>query len=266
MKIFEFVKKVFFVGLTILSGFESVNLLNAIPLKCISMNNQECKTRPQVVNVIGGELVFFPFSTETSKGSGSCNIINYPYAKNCVPDVVKNVNVKVLNLMSRTNETRHIELHETCKCKCKFGANICNNKQRWNKDKCRCECKELIDKWVCDKGFIWNASNGECEYDKACDVGEYLDYENWKCRKKLVAPLIEQCTETAEEVKLAKITPAENENSYKCSSCTVYIVLFWIFFTINIGGIGTYFVYFYLYLKKDSPYVDFNTHKETTIY
>ena len=53
--------------------------------------------------------------------------------------------------------------------------------------------------------------------------------------KKIVAPLIEECTKTVEEVKLAKITFAENENSYKCSSCTVYTVLFWIFCTINLG-------------------------------
>ena len=58
--------------------------------------------------------------------------------------------------MSRTNEARHIEWYDTCKCECKFRANISNNKQRLNKDKCRCECKELIDKGVCDKGFIWN--------------------------------------------------------------------------------------------------------------
>ena len=70
------------------------------------------------------------------------------------------------------------------------------------------------------------------------------------CRKTLVASLIEECTETIEEVKLAKIALAENNNSYKCSSCTVYIVLFWIFFTINVGGIGAYFVYFHGYLKK----------------
>ena len=56
--------------------------------------------------------------------------------------------------MSRTNETKHIEWHETCKCECKFGANICNNKQRWNKNECRCEYKELIDKGVCDKGIL----------------------------------------------------------------------------------------------------------------
>ena len=45
-----------------------------------------------------------------------------------------------------------------------------------NKDKCRCECKELIDKGVCDKGYVWNPSNCECECDKSCNIGEYLDY------------------------------------------------------------------------------------------
>ena len=89
MKIFRFVKKAFFVGLTILSSFTNANSLNAIPLSCISMNNQECKTRPQTVNVNGDEPVFFPFSIETSKCSGSFNDINYPYQNICVPDVVK---------------------------------------------------------------------------------------------------------------------------------------------------------------------------------
>ena len=56
--------------------------------------------------------------------------------------------------------------------------NDCNNKQRWNDDKCRCECKEVIGKSVCDKVFIWNPSNCDCECDKTCDFGEYLDYKN----------------------------------------------------------------------------------------
>ena len=101
---FGSIKKCFFVGLTILSSFTSVNSLS-----CISINNQECKKRLQVVNVNGDEPVFFPFSIKTSKCSGSCNNINHPYAKICVPDVVKNWNVKVFILMSRTNETGHIE-------------------------------------------------------------------------------------------------------------------------------------------------------------
>ena len=132
-------------------------------------------------------------------------------------------------------------MHETCKCECKFGANIYNNK-RWNNDKCRCECKELADKGVCDKGFIWKPSNCECECVKACDVSEFLDYENCKCRKRLIDKLVDECAETVEEVKLAKITLAKNENKYKCNSCTLYIVLFSILFTINLG-IGALFIF-----------------------
>ena len=73
------------------------------------MKNQECKSRPQVVNVNSNNPIFYPFSIETSKCSGNCNNINYPYANICVPDVTKNLNVKLFNLMSRTNETRFIE-------------------------------------------------------------------------------------------------------------------------------------------------------------
>ena len=82
MKIFRFVKKLFFIGLTILSDFIKVSSLS-----CISMNNQECKTRLQVINVNGDEPAFFPFSIETSKCSGSCNNTNYSYAKASVSDV-----------------------------------------------------------------------------------------------------------------------------------------------------------------------------------
>ena len=145
MKIFRFVKKVFFVGLTILSGFANANSLS-----CISMNNQACKARPEIINVNSNNPVFYTFSIKTSKCSGSCNNINDLYAKICVPDVVKDLNVKVFNLMSRTNETRHIKWHETCKCKYRLDASVLNNKQRWNDDKWRCECMELIDKGVCD--------------------------------------------------------------------------------------------------------------------
>ena len=205
--------------------------------------------------------MFFPFSIKTSKRRSSWNNINNPYTKLSVPDVVKILYVKVFNLMSKT---KHIEWHETCKCKCRLDASVCNNKQRWNDDKYRCECKELIDKGVCDKGFIWNPSNCKCECDKLCDVGEYLDYENCKRRKKLVDKLVEQCTENVEEVKLAKITLAENESKHKCSSCTQYIVLFSIIFTVNVG-IGTYFIYFHWYLKKNVTRVKLGTRTQTTI-
>ena len=92
-----------------------------------------------------------------------------------------------------------------------------------------------------------------------------LDYENCKFRKKLVDKLVEEWTDTAEEAKLAKITLAENENKYKCSSCTLYIVLFSIIFTIDVG-IGAYFLYSHWQLKKDVPSVEFGTRTQTTIF
>ena len=91
MKVFEFVKKGFFVGLTILSNFTNRSSLNGIPLTCISMNNQECKARPEIINFNSNNPIFYPFSIKTSKFSGSCNNVNDPYAKICVPDVAKNL-------------------------------------------------------------------------------------------------------------------------------------------------------------------------------
>ena len=122
MKVFRFVKKVFFIGLAILSSFT-----NAIPLRCISMKNQECKTRLQVINVNSNNPIFRPFSIKTSKCSGNCNDINNPYAKIFVPDVIQDLNVKVFNLISRTDEPRFIKWHEKCKCKCMQLFVIINN-------------------------------------------------------------------------------------------------------------------------------------------
>ena len=143
---FKFIKKIFISTITFLGSLSRID-----SLECILMKNQECKVRPEIVNVNNKEPIFYPYSIKAGKCSCSCNNINDPYAKLCVLDVVKNLNVKVFNLISWTNETSHIEWHETCKCKFRLNKSVCNTKQRRNKDKCRCECKG-----VCDKGFIWN--------------------------------------------------------------------------------------------------------------
>ena len=174
---FSFVKKVFVLGLTVLSN----SITGA--LNCVSMNNQKRKVRPKIVGINRNSPIFFPFNIKVNKCSGNCNDINDPYGKIYVPDTEKDLNVRVFNLISRNNETRHIKCHETCKCICRLDKIICYSKQRWNENKCRCECKELIDKGVCDKGYIWNLSNCECECDKSCNIGEYLDYSNCKCKK-----------------------------------------------------------------------------------
>ena len=93
----------FFTGITFISS-----LVSTTPLSCISVNNQACKIRPETINLNSNKPVFYPFSIKTIKCSGSCNNINDPYAKICVPDAVKDLNIKVFYLMSRSNETRHV--------------------------------------------------------------------------------------------------------------------------------------------------------------
>ena len=199
--------------------FGSLSSVN--PSECVSMNNQECKVTPEII-VNSNEPLSYPFSVKTSKFSGSCNNISDPYAKLCVPNVVKNLRIKVFNLMSRTNETRHIKWHETCKCKCRLDASVCNNKQLWNEDKCRCECKKFIDKGACGKEFIWNPSNCECECNKSCDTGEYLDYSNCKCRKRLVDKLVEECTKNLDELLVKLLVKMSMRIKAVLPHCTLY--------------------------------------------
>ena len=78
------------------------------------MNNQECKTRSEIIRINTNEPLFYPYSIKINTCKGSCNTFNDPYAKICVPDKIKNTNVKVFHLMSKTNETRHKKWHKTC--------------------------------------------------------------------------------------------------------------------------------------------------------
>ena len=77
-------------------------------------------SRPKIIDINANEPVFYPYSIKVYKCSGSCNNINDPYAKLCVPDIIKKINVKVFNLMARINKTRQIVWHETCKCICRL--------------------------------------------------------------------------------------------------------------------------------------------------
>ena len=99
---------------------------------------------------------------------------------------------------------------------------IFNNKQRWNKDKCRCECKELIYKGVCDKGFIFNRSNCRCECDKWCNTCQYLDYSDCKCKEKIIDLIVEECIEyDDDQTKIVNITVTKTYNKTRIFNKTV---------------------------------------------
>ena len=104
---FKCIKQIFVSTMMFFGSPSSVN-----PLECVSMNNQECKVRSEIVNVNSNEPLFYSFSIKTSKCIGSCNNINDFYAKLYVSDIVKHLNITVFNLMSRTNVTTHVKWHE----------------------------------------------------------------------------------------------------------------------------------------------------------
>ena len=129
-------------------------------LKSISLKNQECKVRKVIVK---NKYMAFPYDFKVNSCVGSCNNISNPYSKVCILDVIKNVTVKMFDLIESTNTAKQVEFHECCKCVCKINSTVCNSKQKLNKNKCRFEC--LINK-KCDNDFIWNDGNCECEYRK----------------------------------------------------------------------------------------------------
>ena len=122
----------------------------------------------------------------------------------------------------------------------------------------------MIDKGRCDTGFIWNSSNCECECDKSCDIGQYLDYKNCKCRKELISKLVEECSENIDQNEMI-YNATLNDHRKVCNSCTIYIVLLVMFFIISIS-ISSAFIYFHRYLKRSNTGVNTSVNTETVIY
>ena len=95
---------------------------------------------------------------------------------------------------------------------------------------------------MCDKGYIWNPSNCECECNKSCGIGEYLDFKSCVCKNTLIDKLVEECTSVIDGTKIYNET-LNTISSDDCASCTLYVVLFGVFVTTSviIGGVFAYF-------------------------
>ena len=219
------------------------SILKVKTLECVSLINEKCMSRPKIIDLNKDEPVFYPLSIKVNKCSGDCNNINDPTAKLCVPNIVKDMNIKVFNLLARINETRKIVSHETCKCVCRLTSAICNDRQEWHENKCKCECKEdLIDIITCDKGYMWNPSTCSCECDRYCETGQYLDYKNCVCRKETIDDLIEQCISIF-DIKNNTLSKKSDE-----SSSNIYFILFIVFLVLFI----LFLVVFIYYWRKDN--------------
>ena len=210
-------------------------------LECVSVANQKCMPRPKIhdVNEGIGEALFYPYNVLVNKCSRSCDTINNPMTKLCVPNVIKRVNMQVYNFLLMLNETRNVLWHESCKCICKLNSSVCNNKQIWNDDTCRCDCNEdFTDIISCDKGYTWNPSTCECQCDTWRKPGQYLDHENYICKNKLIGRVTEECTSVINE------TMINNNNKDNITNNNTYLILFIVFligFIVFLIG----FIYFY---------------------
>ena len=196
-----------------------VSLLSIIKtnaLECVSVVNQKCIPRPKVLDVNEGvgEDLFYPYNVLVNKCSGSCNTIDDPMAKLCVPYIIKRVNMKVYNFLMRLNETRNVLWHESCKCVCRLNSSVCNDKQIWNSDSCRCDCNEDFPGIIsCDKGYTWNPSTCECQCDMWFKPDQYLDHKNCICKNKLIVRVIAERTSVSNETMINNNDNIANDNT-----------------------------------------------------
>ena len=200
------------------------SIIKTKALESVSVVNQKCMSRPKILDVNEGvgEALFYPYKVLVNKCSGSCNTLDNPMSKICVPKIVKNVNIQVYNFLMRLNETRNVLWHESCKHVCKLSSSVCNNKQIWNDDTCRCDCNEdFAGILSCAKGYMWNPSTCECQCDKWCKQGQYLDHKNCVC-KKLIGRVIEECTSVINETMI-------NNNKDNITNINTYLILFIVF-------------------------------------
>ena len=198
------------------------NIIKTKTLECVSVVNQKCMPRPNILDV--NEDVGEVYNVLVNKCSGSCNTLDNPMTKLCVPNVIKRVNMQVYNFLMRLNETRNVLWHESCKCVCKLNSSVCNNKQIWNDDTCRCDCNEnFTDIISCDKGYTWNASTCKCQCDTWWKQEQYLDQKNCVCKNKLIGRVIEECTSVINEAMI------NNNNNKDNITNNTYLILFIVF-------------------------------------
>ena len=192
------------------------SIIKTKALECISVVNQNCMPRPKIIDVNEGvgEALFYPYNVLINKCSGSCNTLDDPMAKLCVPNIIKRVNMKVHNFLMRLNEARNVLWHESCKCVCRLNSSVCNSKQIWNSDTCRCDFNEDFAGIIsCDKGYMWNPSTCASECDMLCKPGQYLDHKNCICKNKLIGRVIGKCTSVINETMMNNVDNKDNDNT-----------------------------------------------------
>ena len=210
---FGFIKKMFIVLLT-----GVVDVPNQT--KCVSLSNQPCMIKPTLIYLNFNEykqgFCYYLFTVNLDRYNGSCNTCNNISVKLCVPNKTEDVNLNVFNLITRTNESKTLIKHISCKFKCTFNSKKCNSNLIWNNNK--------FPRQVCEKGYIWNPATCSCE--------------NSRYAKNIIDDLEFTCDETIETTKsimtktfLPSFLTNFNEEKVICKMKNVYILLAFLFIT-----------------------------------
>ena len=92
-----------------------------------------------------------------------CNTLEDKFGRISIPNKIKDVNLKVLDMMKGKNESKTLIKHISCEWRCKFDGRKCNSEQKWNIDKCQCECKKPIKHYLCEKVYACSHIISACE-------------------------------------------------------------------------------------------------------
>ena len=192
--------------------------------------------RPKILDVNEGigEALFYLYNVLVNKCSGSCNTLDDPMVRICVPNIIKNLNIKVCNFLMKLNETRNVLWHESCKWICLLNSSLCNSNQIWNSDTCKCDCNEDFAGVInCTKGCMWNPSTCECQCDMWCKPGQYLDHKNCVCKNKLIGRVIAECTSVINETMMNNVDNEHNNNTITYIFIGLFSVLLFIGFVCS---------------------------------
>ena len=225
------------------------NVLKVNALECLSVINRERMPRPKIIDVNEGigEALFYPYNLLANKCCGSCNTLEDPMARICVPNIIKNVNIKVYNFLMKLNETRNVLWHESCKCVCLLNSSVCNSKQIWNSDTCKCDCNEDFAGIInCTKGYMWNPSPCACECDMWCKPGQYLVHKNCVCKNKLVGRVMAKCTNVINETMINNKDNITNDHT----TTYIFIGLFLLLFLLELFVFACLLILYRLKVKN----------------
>ena len=186
------------------------SIIKTRTLECVSVINGKCMPRPKILDVNEGvgEVLFYPYNVLVNKCSGSCDTLDNPMAKLCVPNIIKRINMKVYNFLMRLTETRNEDF-----------ASIINS----------------------TKGCAWNSSTCECQCDTSCKQGQYLDHKNCICKNKLIGRVIEECTSIINETMINNKDNIDDDSTV----WNIFIGLFSVVIFIRIVFFFFFFAYLF---------------------